>query len=172
MRLFLHCPSATKCNRSNSSRRGYHAMLNDVFSPCLVMLRSKINFAGIPVISSLYIYSGQGGYVSACNAHEWCLQRTGAVPLRCRHAHRLTDMWLVARRTHVEGTTKAWRQYVERAFAVGFFCVRFGALEARRPQEMCVAGTVAAESLSHPNQPQETQNLRRNSVAAPDTQEP
>ena len=30
------------------------------------------------------------------------------------------DTWPVARRTHVQGTAKARRQYVERAFAVGF----------------------------------------------------
>ena len=81
-------------------------------------------------------------------------------------------MWPVARRTHVEGTAKARRQYVERAFAVGFSA---GDSVRRRhggPQETCVAGTVAAESLLDPNQPQETQNLRRNSTAAPGTQEP
>ena len=46
--------------------------------------------------------------------------RCGAVPLRYRHAHCRTDTWLVAGRMHVEGTAKAWRQYVECAFAVGF----------------------------------------------------
>ena len=59
-------------------------------------------------------------YVRSCDAREWCLQRIGAVPLRYRHAHRRTDTWTVARRTHVEGTAKARRQYIERAFAVGF----------------------------------------------------
>ena len=49
-----------------------------------------------------YIYSGQGGYVCACDAREWCLQRTGAVPLKYRHAHRRTDTWPVARRTHLK----------------------------------------------------------------------
>ena len=42
------------------------------------------------------------------------------MPLRFRPAPRRTDTWPVARRTHVEGTAKARRQYVERAFAVGF----------------------------------------------------
>ena len=106
-----------KCNRGNPSRRGYHAMLTDVFSPCLVRL--KIHFQVYRWLAR-YIYSGRVGYVRECDAWEWCLQHTGAVPLRYRHAHRRTDTWPVARRTHIEGTAEARRQYVERAFAVGF----------------------------------------------------
>ena len=49
---------------------------------------------------------------AAVGAREWCLQRTGAVPLRYRHTHRRTDTWWVARRKHVEGTAQARRQYV------------------------------------------------------------
>ena len=108
-----------------------------------------------------------------------CVRRTWVVP--STHRRRATE---VQTRTppygHVAGdaVNARWR-YREGTEPVrwtclrcGIFCVRFGASEARRPQETCVASTVAAESLSDPNQPQETQNLRRNSAAAPDTQEP
>ena len=91
-------------------------MLTDVFSPCLVRLKIFQVYRSL----ARYIYSGQGGYVRACDARKGCFQRTGAVPLRYRHAHRRTDTWPVARQTHVEGTAKARRQYVERAFAVRF----------------------------------------------------
>ena len=150
-------------------RRGYHAMLTDVFSPCLVRL--KINFSGMPVISSLYIL--WAGRICPCVWRTWVVPST--------HRRRATE---VQTRTppygHVAGGTAnaRWR-YREGTAPVrrtclrcGIFCVWFGASEARRPQETCVAGTVAAESLSDPNQPQETQNLKRNSAAAPDTQEP
>ena len=99
------------------SRRGYHAMLTDVFSPCLVRL--KINCSGIPGISSLYIlWAGR-----ICP----CMRRTWVVP--SMHRRRATEVqtctppygtWPVARRTNVEGAAKARRQYVERAFTVGF----------------------------------------------------
>ena len=39
--MFLPVPLQTKCNRGNPSRRGYHAMLTDVFSPCLVKVVDK-----------------------------------------------------------------------------------------------------------------------------------
>ena len=52
-----------------------------------------------------------------------CVRRTWVVP--STHRRRATEVQTrtprpVARRTHVEGTAKARRQYVERALAVGF----------------------------------------------------
>ena len=77
-----------------SQSLGDHAMLTDVFSPCLVKGWRK--FFQVYRWLARYIYSGQGGYVRPCDAREWCLQCTGAVPLRYRHAHRRTDTWPVA----------------------------------------------------------------------------
>ena len=131
IRLFLRCPSATKCNRSNPSRKGYHAMLTNVFSPCLVRL--KINFSGIPVISSLYIL--WAGRICPCVRRTWVVPST--------HRRRATE---VQTRTppygHVAGGTAnaRWR-YHEGTVPVrwtclryGIFCMRFGASGARRPQ--------------------------------------
>ena len=138
-------------------------------SPCLVRL--KINFSGIPVISSLYVL--WAGRICPCVLGTW------VVPLT--HQHRATEVQTrIPPYGHVAGGTAnaRWR-YREGTAPVrwtclrcGIFCVRFGASEARWPQETGVAGTVAAESLSDPNQPQETQNLRRNAAAAPNTQKP
>ena len=116
IRFFLRCPSATKCNRSNPSRRGYLDVNWCVFTVFSKVEDKFFRYTG----DLLAIYSGQGGDVRACDAREWCLQSTGVVPRRYKHAHRPTDTWPVARGTHVEGTAKARRQYVERAFAVGF----------------------------------------------------
>ena len=105
-----------------------------------------------------------------------CVRRTWVVP--STHRRRVTE---VQARTPpygrvAGGTANARWRYREGTEPVrwtclrcGIFCMRFRASEARRPQETCVAGTVAAESPSDPNQPQETQHLRRNSAAAPDT---
>ena len=140
---------------------------------CVFTVFSKVEekFSGIPVISSLYIL--WTGRICPCVRCTWVVPST--------HRRRATE---VQTRTppygHVAGGTAnaRWR-YREGTVPVrwtclrcGIFCVRFGASEARRPQETCVAGTVAAESLSDPDQPQETQNLRRTPAAAPDTQEP
>ena len=144
-------------------------MLIDVFSPCLVRL--KINFPGIPVISSLYILWAER--ICPCVRRTWVVLST--------HRRRTTEIQTrIPPYGHVAGGTAdaRWRYREGTApvrltrLSCRIFCVRFGASEARRPQETCVAGTVVAESLSTPNQPQETQNLRRNSAAAPDTQEP
>ena len=146
---------------------------NDLVNWCVFTMCSKVEifFSGIPVISSLYILST--GRVCPCVRRTWVVPST--------HRRRATE---VQTRTPpygqvAGGTANTRRQYREGTAPIrwtclrcGIFCVRFGASEARRPQETCVAGTVAAESLSDLNQPQETQNLRHNSAAAPDTQEP
>ena len=139
---------------------------------CVFTMFSKVedNVSGIPVISSLYALGGEDMSVSA--THE-----SGAfnTPAPC---HWGTDTHTAVRtrgRWHGERTLKVPRRHGVSTLNVPSlwdFLRAILCVGARRPQETYVAGTVAAESLSDPNQPQETQNLRRNSAAAPDTQEP
>ena len=134
--------------------------------------------------------------ISCGNVADTCVQRTvehgGAPPTcvastvwaagKCKfnaspdiHSHASNVPALCHRRTCDAGDAAAtYLLCSERACHAPCrqVVVRFGASEARRRQDTCAAGTVAAELFSDPNQPQEMQNLKFNSATAPDTQEP
>ena len=162
------CPH---CSHSRAPGEQWARLCVFTLQGCVQAARLCRGSPVIPVISSLYIL--WAGRISRCVRRTWGVPST--------HRRRATEVKTpTPPYGHVAGgTANARWSYREgtapvrwKCLRLGIFCVRFGASEARRSQGTCVAGTVTAESLSDPNQPQETQNLRRNSAAAPDTQEP
>ena len=93
-------------NIIHPSRRGYHAILTDVFSPCLARL--KINFPGIPMISSLYIL--WAGRICPCVRRTWVHGAFNA-PAPCHWGTDThTALWTRGR-WHGERTLKVPRRH-------------------------------------------------------------
>ena len=105
---------AALCKGGLSNNQGHDKF--SALSLCQQMQPEQSQSPGVPCYVNWCVFT----VFSKVDTREWCLQRTGAVPLRYRHAHRRTDRWPVARRMHVCGTAKARQKYVERAFAVEF----------------------------------------------------